>query len=88
MGGLLTLNSFVTVFPEIDTTKSSSGTSSNATTQGMQLYGNLLFIHLLICQESLSLLITWAASSAQSSVSGLETTLVAVRQFSPAPSSW
>lgn len=35
MGGLLTLHSFVTVFPEIDTTKSSSSTSSNATTQGM-----------------------------------------------------
>lgn len=35
MGGLLTLNSFVTVFPDIDTTKSSSSTSGNATTQGM-----------------------------------------------------
>lgn len=45
MGGLLTLNSFVTVFPDIDTTKSSSSTSSNATTQGMHLNANLLFIH-------------------------------------------
>ncbi|KAJ5871396.1 uncharacterized protein N7529_003749 [Penicillium soppii] len=35
MGGLLTLNSFVTVFPEIDTTKSSSSTSTNSTTQGI-----------------------------------------------------
>lgn len=35
MGGLLTLNSFVTVFPEIDTTHSSSSTSNTATTQGM-----------------------------------------------------
>jgi MFS family permease len=34
MGGLLTLNSFVTVFPEIDTTESSSSASSNSTTQG------------------------------------------------------
>lgn len=35
MGGLLTLNSFVTVFPEIDTTHSSSSTSTTSTTQGM-----------------------------------------------------
>ncbi|KAK9858991.1 hypothetical protein MYU51_015889 [Penicillium brevicompactum] len=35
MGGLLTLNSFVTVFPEIDTTHSSSSTSTNSTTQGI-----------------------------------------------------
>lgn len=48
MGGLLTLNSFVTVFPDIDTTKSSSSTSSNATTQGMHLNGDFLFIHILI----------------------------------------
>lgn len=88
MGGLLTLNSFVTVFPDIDTTKSSSSTSSNATTQGMHLNANLLLIHILIDQESRSLLITWAVSSAQSSASGLETTLVAVRQSLPDPSSW
>jgi MFS family permease len=37
MGGLLTLNSFITTFPEIDTTKSSSSTSSNSTTQGTWL---------------------------------------------------
>ncbi|KAJ5961657.1 hypothetical protein N7501_006598 [Penicillium viridicatum] len=37
MGGLLTLNSFVTVFPDIDTTKSSSSTSNNATTQGITI---------------------------------------------------
>lgn len=88
MGGLLTLHSFVTVFPEIDTTKSNPSASSNSTTQGMQLYGNLLFVHVLIYQELLSLLITWVVSVAQSSVSGLETTLVAVRRFSPALSSW
>lgn len=87
MGGLLTLNSFVTVFPEIDTTHSSSSTSTNSTNQGKELLFDSQSDHILIYQASPLPLTISVVSSVQSFVSGSETTLAAARPSSPAQSS-
>lgn len=93
MGGLLTLNSFVTTFPQIDTTKAgelglnAAEKSNRSTVQGMILYP-LTQVHLLIDQVSLLPHTTWVVSVVPFSASGLVTISAAAELSSLVRLSW